>query len=251
MLGPLGHEHVVDELVLAAVERLGDARDGRQPAQLLARRLAQHVVLAVALARLLLAVIARHVGDEIDLVGIEAPDVAVADDVRRVHGVLVVADDVADVVEERGVLEQAPRLLAQAVAVGQPVEERERQLGHVARVRPVLAELGEQAQHAAALQVVDADELLDLLAVAGHVVGDQPLAHARVGERDAVGTHRLEHVHEHEAPGSTISARCVSRPRSRSRSENGMRSSSLVSLASDESARKWPLICSISDPISR
>ena len=98
----------------------------------------------------------------------------------------------ADVVEQRGELEQL------AVGVGQPVqraqaaEEIERQPGDVLGVRLVGVAAARQAHHRAAAQIGVLVDELDARPVARRVVGDQPLAQRRLAQDVGVGVHHLE-----------------------------------------------------------
>jgi hypothetical protein len=113
-----------------------------------------------------------------------------------VLGVLVVADDRTDVVQQPRVLQQAPHLVVEPVLAAERVEEPQRQRRHVARVRLVAAKTSQEAQDAAQLQVLDRVEALDLLGVADDVIGQQPLAHAEVRHRQHVEVERAQRLHE-------------------------------------------------------
>src|ERR1043165_105620 len=86
---------------MAAVERLGDAQDRGQPADLTARGLRQQREFWNATARPRLAVEPRDQRHALELVRHEAHEPGVLDDVVGVTAVLVVAHDRPDVVEHR------------------------------------------------------------------------------------------------------------------------------------------------------
>ena len=81
-----------DRLRVAAVEALGHAQDRRQHADRLAQRRGQPRVLFVRSLRRAAPVIAGDQRDDLDLVGIEAAQVAVLDQVVRVPVMALVAD---------------------------------------------------------------------------------------------------------------------------------------------------------------
>ena len=88
--------------------------------------------------------IARDERDHLDLLGLEAAQVAVLDQVVRVLVVPLVADVDADVVQERRVLEPLALAIGQAVHAARLIEERQRQPRDLLRVLgPVAAPLGQ------------------------------------------------------------------------------------------------------------
>jgi hypothetical protein len=93
-------------------------------------------------------VIAGDERHELDLLRRQPAQVAVADDVVRVLGVRVVADHGADVVQERRVVQERAHRRREVVVALQAVVERESEVGDVARVRLVAAELREHLEHA-------------------------------------------------------------------------------------------------------
>ena len=145
--------HVADHLRVAAVEALGQAHDrAEQPDRLpLARgQLAEPLV---ALLGLRLPMIPGGEGDDLDLVGIEAAQVPVFDQVVRVFVVPLVADVVADVVEQRAVFEPLALACAGVVQALGRVENRERQARDLLGVGgPIATALG-QLHHAPAPRV--------------------------------------------------------------------------------------------------
>ena len=77
-------------------------------------------------ARLAAAVPAHERGEQLDLVGREAAQLAVAHEVRAVPVVAAAGDVLADVVQQRGELEQLAVVGVEAVQLGGGVEEVER-----------------------------------------------------------------------------------------------------------------------------
>jgi hypothetical protein len=100
---------------VAAVEALGQPEDGGQGAHLFPAPAPEPGVLIVAAVGRGPPVIARHQGNGINLVGIEATQVAVLDQVVRVLVMALVGDVDADVVEQRGIFQPL------ALAIGERV----------------------------------------------------------------------------------------------------------------------------------
>ena len=107
-------------------------------------------VARVALFGRRLAVIAHRLRQRLDLVGGEALQIGVLDEVRRVLVVLGGGDVEADVVEQRGELEQLAVGVGQAVQRAQAAEEIERQARDVLGVRLVGVAAARQAHDASA-----------------------------------------------------------------------------------------------------
>ena len=125
---------VLDDLLAAAVEAVGDPEERGEPAHpvaLLGVELADQVVGRLRLAA---PVPADERGEHEDLLGVEAAQLAVGDEVRGVTVVTVVRDVLADVVQQRGVLEQLPVVVVEAVELAGLVEQLEAQLGDLAGV---------------------------------------------------------------------------------------------------------------------
>ena len=139
--------------------------------------------------------------DGFDLVGLEAAQIAVLDQVVRVLVVPLVADVDADVVQQGRVFEPLALAVGQAVNAARLVEQRRRQPRDLLRVLgPVVAPLG-QLDDAAAADVGIAIGLRDLLAVPRDVVEDQPFAQRQVAERDLGGAEPAEDRVEEDRAG--------------------------------------------------
>ena len=92
---------------------------------------------------LALAVVAGHLGDQLDLGVGEADELAVADHVVRVQVVLAVGDHQPDVGQQRTRLQVVALGVAEAVQLLQAVEQLDGEAGDVGRVhRVVVAALG-------------------------------------------------------------------------------------------------------------
>ena len=112
---------------MAAVEAVGDPQDRRQLLDHRPQVRVQALPVLVRLLRALPLVVARDRRDDLDLLGGEARQVAVRD---QVVGMLLVPgepDGAADVVQERPVLEPLPLGRRQLVEGVRLVEELERQ----------------------------------------------------------------------------------------------------------------------------
>jgi len=133
-----------NRLRVTAVEALGQPQHRRQCPNRTAqppREMAEPVVLPL---RRRLSMIARDERDRLDLVGLEAAQVAVGDQVVRVLVVPFVADVDADVVQNRGVLQPFALAIGEPVDRARLIEQRQREPGDVIRMlRPVVAALGE------------------------------------------------------------------------------------------------------------
>ena len=108
-------------------------------------RPSQFAVALVRFSRRGLAVIARDERHDFDLVGIEATQVAVLDEVVRMFVMALVADVQSDVVQQRGIFEPLALADAEPVGVSRGVEQRDRQLrdltGMVGAITAPLAKL--------------------------------------------------------------------------------------------------------------
>jgi len=155
-----------DRQRVAPIEALGEAQHRRQrphgPPQA-PRQTAEAFMLAL---RRRLAVITRDQGDHLDLVRLEAAQIAVRDQVVRVLVVALVRDVNADIVEQRGIFQPLALAIGEGVNAARLFEERDGDLRHLAGVlRPVVAAL-RQLDHAAPPHGGIAIRLRDLLAVA-------------------------------------------------------------------------------------
>ena len=142
-------------------------------------------------------VVAGERGDDLDLVGREAGQVAVRDQVVRVPLVLGVPDVAADVVEERAVLEPLPLGGGQLVERVGLVEELEGEPGDVGRVEHLGVAAPQEPVDAARPHVaVDGDARSPW---PGHVVEQEALAQAPLPDDDRVGARPLQDPGEQQA----------------------------------------------------
>jgi hypothetical protein len=180
------------DLRVTAIEALGQPQDGRKRLDGLPLAPPQSAVLPVPPVGCGPAMISCDQRDGFGLVGLEAPEIAVPDQVVRVLVMALVGDVNADVVEQRGVFEPLPLPIGEGVSPSGLVEERHGDPCHLAGVlRPVVAAFGE-LDHAAPPDVGVAVGLSDLLAVPCDVIEDQPLSQREIAQRDLVGPQPLE-----------------------------------------------------------
>ena len=59
------------------------------------------------------AMVARHEAHDVDLLRLEAPEIAVLDQIEGMPMVALVADVLADIVQQRGILEPFPLAIRQ------------------------------------------------------------------------------------------------------------------------------------------
>jgi hypothetical protein len=115
VFAPVVQLDAADGLRMAAVQALGEPQDRGQRADhapAAAGKAAQRSVLFLGRG---LAVVARYERDRFDFVGLEAAQVAVADQVLGVLVMALVADMNTDVVQNRRVLEPLALLVGQRV----------------------------------------------------------------------------------------------------------------------------------------
>ena len=115
-----------DGLRVAAVEALGQTQDRRQRPDGPPALAAEVAVVVVAALGRGLPMVARDQRDGFDLVGLEAPQIAVLDQVVRVLVMALVADVDADVVQQRGVFEPLALAIGQPVDAARLIEQRDR-----------------------------------------------------------------------------------------------------------------------------
>ena len=187
-----------DALCVAAVEALRQPQNGRQRADGAARAARQLLEALVAALRRPLPMVAGDQRDRLDLLGLEPAQVAVLHQVVRVLVVSLVADQHADVVQNRRVLEPLALAIGEAVNRARLVEQADGETRDVLRViGPVLAAVGE-LEHAPAADVGVAVGLRDFLAVARDVIEHESFAQRQVAERDFVGAEASQELVEQD-----------------------------------------------------
>ena len=133
-----------ERLGVAAVEALGEAYRGGERFDGAADGTGQ---IAVAFVRFLgraLAMVAGNEGDGLDLLRIEAAQIAVLDQVVGMPVMALVADVHADIVQQRAVFEPVTLVVAETMHATRLIEHGQRQARHVLRMlRPVTAPLAD------------------------------------------------------------------------------------------------------------
>ena len=189
------------DLRVTAIEALGEPQHRRQRADGAARPALQIAEAVVAALGRRLAVVARDQRNLLDLVGLEAAQIAVANQVVRVFVMALIADLHADVVQDRRVLEPLALLVGHAVDGARLIEQRHGELRHLLRVfGPVVAALG-QFEHAAPPDVGIAVGLRDFFAVPRDVVQHQTLAQRHVAECDVGRAEPPDNFVQQNRPG--------------------------------------------------
>jgi hypothetical protein len=112
-----------DGLGVAAIEALGQTQDARERPYDPASLPGQPGEPRMPTLGRGVAVIARNEREDLDLRGIEAPQIAVADEVIRMLVVPLIADVHADVVEQGGVFEPLALTIGQGVGAARLFEE--------------------------------------------------------------------------------------------------------------------------------
>ena len=124
----------------------------------------------------------------------------------------LVADVVADVVQQRGVLEPLALAVAEPVHAAQTVEQRQRQPRHLLRVLRLPAAAFGQFERRAAAHVGNLVDLADVLAVALDEVEHQAFAQRQIAQRDVLGVERAQQrVEQHGAGHDQVGAARVER----------------------------------------
>ena len=145
--------------------------------------------------------VAPHERHHLDLAGIEAAQPTVADEVLGVPVPVGIGDVPADVMKERGILEQRALRRLQTVPRRGRVEQAQGEGGHLPRVRLVeMAALG-QGHDAAAANVGVRLGARDRALVARQVVEQQPLAQRPLAEDDFLRLESVEYLVQHHGAG--------------------------------------------------
>jgi hypothetical protein len=201
VVAAIAERHTGDRLRVAPIEALCEPQHRGQrahPAALAALEIAEAVVRAF---RSRLAVVARDERDCLDLVRVEAAEIAVLDQIVGMLVMLLVADERADVVQQRGVFQPFALAIAEPVDGARLVEQGHRDPRDLMRVlRPVVTPLGELV-HAAAADVGIAVGLRDFLPVPGDVVEHDAFAQRQIAQRDVVRAEPAQHFVEQNHAG--------------------------------------------------
>jgi hypothetical protein len=168
---------------VAAIEAFGQPQDGRQRANGPSPFAAEVAVAFVPPAGCGPAVIPRDERHRFDLVGLEAAQIAVFDQVVRVLVMAVIRNVHADIMEQRCILEPFAAAVGERMNAARLIEEAGGEARDLRRVlRRVIAPLG-QLDDAPPPHVGVAIGLRDLLPVPCDVVEHETLAKGEVAER--------------------------------------------------------------------
>lgn len=163
----------VDDLPVAAIQPLRKPRDRAERANDAAVGSFQQGIPLVRLLRGSLAVVPRDERDKLHLDGLEPAQAAVLDQVVRMPVVPVIADVIADVVQQRAVLEPLAFTVPQTMHPPGLIEDAQRQTRDVPGViRPIPAAVA-QFHDAAAPHVGIPLDFADTRGVAVDVVEDE------------------------------------------------------------------------------
>ena len=200
------------DLGVAAIEPFGEAQHRGQRPDRLPQAPLQGAIPIMGLFRRRLAMIARQERNNLDLLRVESPQLAVLNQVIRVPVVPFVGDMHAGVVEQRPVFQPLPLAVGERVDRPGLVEYGQRELRDVARVRGGIPAAFTQFDDAAAADVRVTLDLPDGRGVAVNVIEDQPLAQRQVAQRDVVGAEAAQHaVEQHRAGDRNIGAAWILR----------------------------------------
>ena len=189
-------------LRVAAVEAFGQPQDGREASNRAAAISWEIRKVFVTVLWRRAAVVPGDQCDGIDFLGLEAPQIAVLDQIVRVFVVALVADVRADVVEQRGVLEPFTFPVGQSVHAARLLENRDREARDViGMLRPVVAPF-RQLHDAAAADVGIAIGLRNLFPVARDVVEHEPFAQRHVAQRDLLSAQAPDDRVEQDGTGN-------------------------------------------------
>jgi hypothetical protein len=184
VFSPIVQLDVRDGLGMAAIEAFGQPQDRRQRLHHSPPRLGQLGESGMPALGRCPPVVAGDQREDLDLLGVEAAQIAVAYQVVRVFVMTLIADVHADVMEQRRVLEPLAFGVGQGVYAAGLIEQGYGQARDLVRVvRPIVAPFAE-LDDAATADVGIAFGLHDLLAMAFDVVEDQTLSQRQIAERD-------------------------------------------------------------------
>ncbi len=185
--------HRAHVAAVSAIEPVGDAQERSQAPDhgaLVGREHREHLV---AILGRRAAVVAGDGGDQLALAVGEAGEIGVVDEVVAVLVVPVVADEGADVVQQRRGLQERALLVAEPVHLAGLIEERERQPRHLLGV--LLAVADAAPERAQPLE----DRVLVVLVgarradPAAHQIGHQAVAQTAGGDLQLVDAQRPHH----------------------------------------------------------
>ena len=148
-----------------------------------------------------LSMIPRDECNRVDLIRLEAAQIAVLDQVVGMFVMVLVTDVHADIVQDCGVFEPLALAVGEAMDRAGLIEERQCEASDLRRVLgPELAALG-KLEDAAAAHVGVPIGLCDLLAVSRDVVEHESFTQRQIAQRDLVGTEPPHDLLEQDRTG--------------------------------------------------
>lgn len=175
-LALIGEREPAHALRMAAVEAFREPQDGRERAYDGALSTAELPKALVASLWRGASVIAGDERDDVDFVGLEAPQIAIANEVVGVLVVRLVTDVDADVVQECRVLEPLVFLIGQPVPAARGVEQPPAQAGDLLRMIGGIVTAFSELDHTPTPHVWIAVRVCNPLAMSRDVVEYEPLA---------------------------------------------------------------------------
>ena len=192
----------VDDLGVAAVERLGEAKNGGERTDDPPFFGAEAPKSGRILARRTLPVVSRDERDDLGLERLESAEIAVLDQVIRMLVVPRIADVRADVVKNGPEFEPFTFAVRQLVNGPRLIEHGQCKPRHLIRVLgPITAPLG-QLDYAAAPDIRILTGLCDVFAIALDVVEHQSFAKREITQHNLGRLQMLEHHVEHHRTGN-------------------------------------------------
>jgi hypothetical protein len=186
---------------VAAVQAFGQPKDRGERLDGALTASPEFTIPVVVRTRLRPPMIPRDERNRLDLVGLEAAQVAVFDEVVRVLVMALEGDMHADIVKNRSIFQPVALEIAKPVYGAGFVEDRQSQPCHLIRMfRPVMVVLRE-LDDAATSDIGIPIDLRNLFPVPGNVIENQALAQRQIAEGQLVGAQPLQDRVEQDSPG--------------------------------------------------
>ena len=202
VLTAVAHVEPRNDLRVASVQPFGEPQNRREQAHRTAQPGRQARVLRVRFLRRASTMVPRHERDDLDLLRLEAAQVAVLDQIIRMLVVARIADVDTQIVHERRELEPLALPIGQAMHGPRLVEECQCETCHLLRVRRKIVTSFGELDRAAPADVGDHVHLRDLPAISADVIEDEPFAQREVAQGDFLGPERVEDGIEQHGTGN-------------------------------------------------
>jgi hypothetical protein len=190
-----------NHLGVAAVQRLGKAKDRRERTDALPPLGTERAVLRVAFRWRRLAVITGDKRDDLGLLRFEAAQISILDQVIRMFVMSRVTNVRPDIVEQRGELEPFPLPIGEPMDAPCLVEHRKAQPRDLIGMLGPVAAAFRQLDHAAPPDVGVLAGLRDVLTIALNIFEDEPFAKREVAQRNLAGIDVPQNRVEQHAAG--------------------------------------------------